>query len=483
MATSVGTISSAGIGSGLDVSGIVSKLVSLESRPLTLLQNQSSAVSARLSSYGKLQSNFAGLQDKANALTSTSLWTATTATVSDAAALAVTTGVGVSAGSYAVKVDRLAVGQTLSSTAFASGSTNLGEGSLTIELGSYTGGTTPGFAAKSGSTALRIDIDADHTSLAAIRDKINAADAGVVAAIITDAAGARLSLRSKDTGNDSAFRITATEVSEEGSPPGGLSALAYDANDGASKMTRHVAAANAELSINGIAISSASNTLDNVVEGLSLSLKATSSAATMVNVATDTAAIKAAITGFVSAFNNAAGFIKSQTAYNADSKSGGVLQGDPSALSLQSQLRAVINTGSSASSAWSRLSDIGIALKSDGTLNVDDTKLSNAVGNPAELKKLLATDGVGDADSGFARRFKRVADAALGAGGLFESRSSGLQARITRLGKDQDAMQLRINQTEARLRAQYSSLDTKMAQLNGLSTYMTQQLAQFNRSG
>ncbi len=481
MATS-GSISSAGLGSGLDVNTIVTKLVALESRPLTLLQNRASDMNARLSSFGRLQSYFSAIQDKANALTDPSLWSSTTATLSDSSAMTVTTSAGASAGSYAIEVGKLAVGQTVSSSAQPTAASALGGGSLKIELGSYGSATAPGFTAKAGSSAITIDIAAGESSLTAIRDKVNGANAGVVATIITDASGARLSLRSTDTGVDNAFRITATETGDDANAATGLSSLGYDANDAASPMQRNVAAANAELSINGIAITSASNKLDNVVDGLSLMLKTTTTSAVSLSVASDSTTIKTAISDFVSAFNAAAGYIRTQTAYNADNKTGGVLQGDQGTLSLQSQLRAVINEGSSASSSWGRLSDIGIALKADGTLEVNDTKLSNAVANPTELKKLLATDGSGSGDSGFVRRFKRLADAAMGSGGMFESRSTGLRTTIDRLGKDQDSMQLRINQTEARLRAQYSALDTKMAQLTGLSSYITQQLAQNNKT-
>ncbi len=482
MATSSGSISSAGLGSGLDVNTIVTKLVALESRPLTLLQNRSSDMSSRLSSFGRLQSYFSTIQDKANALTNPSLWSSTTASLSDSSALTVATGTGAGPGSYAIEVGKLAVGQTVSSGAQATAAGTLGGGSLKIELGSYGSSTAPGFTAKAGSSAITIDIAAGESSLTAIRDKVNGANAGVVATIITDASGARLSLRSKETGAENAFRITATETADDGNPATGLSSLGYDAADAGSPMQRNVAAANAEVSINGIAISSASNQLDNVVDGLSLTLKSTTTSEVSLSVASDSATIKSAITDFVSAFNAAASYIRAQTAYNADNKTGGVLQGDQGTLSLQSQLRAVINQGSSASSTWGRLSDVGIALKADGTLEVNDTKLANAIATPAELKKLLATDGAGSGDSGFVRRFKRLADAALTSGGLFESRSSGLRTTIDRLGKDQDAMQLRINQTEARLRAQYSSLDTKMAALTGLSSYITQQIAQNNKT-
>ena len=483
MVTSVGSISSTGIGSGLDVASMIDRLMALENRPLNLLQTQATALNTKLSTVGKLQSNFAALRDKANALTSSTLWSSTIATSADTSAVKVSTSANATAGSYAVNVSKLAQGQTVTSQAPAGGPLALSEGTLTIELGSWQAGSpAAGFDAKSGSTPVTITIGPDDTSLAAIRNKINAAGAGVTASIVTDASGARLSLRSTATGAENAFRISATETNDDGIADNGLSALAFDASAASNTMQRTMSAGNAALTVNGIALSSASNTLTDVVDGLSLTLQKPTQGDVDVSVATDTASVKTAITDLVSAFNTLASFIRTQTAYNADSKTGGALQGDQSTMALQNQLRAVLNEASSASSSWSRLGEIGIAIKADGTLETNATKLDNALGNLPELKKLLATDGATSAESGFARRFKRLADAALGSTGVFESRTASIKAGVTRNNKSQDAMQLRLDQTRARLQAQYTALDAKMATLTGLSSYMTQQITQFNRS-
>lgn len=480
-------LNSAGIGSGLDVNGIITKLMSVESAPLTLLQDQATSLNAKLSSFGKLQSYFSTLRDKANALSSTTLWNSTVATSGDSAAVkastSASTGTTATAGSYAVQVNRLATGQTVTSTALPSGGT-LSAGTLTITLGQWTGGSPPtGFDAKADTTPVTVNIAAGETSLSAVRDKINAAGAGVVASIVTDSAGSRLSIRSRETGAENAFRIEASETSDDGDAATGLSALGYDASAASSSMTRTVEAANAEASINGIAVSSASNTLDNVVDGLTLTLQKTTSTAVNVDVAADSASIKTAITDFVTAFNAVASFIRTSTAYDADKKVAGDLQGDSGTVAIQSQLRAVINEGSSASSVFGRLSDIGIAMKADGTLDTSATKLDNALGNLGELKKVLVADGATSAASGFVRRFKTLADASLGSDGVFDSRTAGLRSSVDRNSKSQEAMQTRLSLTEARLRKQYTSLDTTMSQMSSLSSYISQQVAQFNKSG
>ena len=487
MATSVsgvGSITSTGIGSGLNVTDILDRLMAVEQRPLTLLQTAGTSLGTKLSNVGKLQGYFATLRDKANVLTSPTLWSGTTATSADTSAVTVATTSNAVAGSHVVNVSRLAVGQTVTSAALPAASSTLGEGTLTIALGSYGAGEPASdFTPKADSSAVRISIGAGETSLSAIRDKINSAGAGVTASLVTDASGTRLSLRSKETGAENAFRISVAEAGGGSDAATGLSALGYDASADSAPMARTTTAANAALSVNGIALSSASNTLTNVVDGLTLNLVKPSTGDVAVSVATDTASAKTAITDFVSAFNTLASFIRTQTAYNADSKTAGALQGDQGTLSLQSQLRSVLNEGSSASSAWSRLSDIGLVMKTDGTLETSATKLDNALGNMAELKKLMAGDGSTSAEMGFVRRFKNLADAALGSSGLFESRNSSLQTSIARNSKSQDAMEQKLEKTRARLQAQYAALDTKMASLNNLSTYMTQQITQMNKSG
>jgi flagellar hook-associated protein 2 len=479
MATSSGSITSTGIGSGLDATSIMSKLMSLEAQPLNRLRGQADVFNSKLSNIGKLQAHMAALRDKANALVAPTLWTGTKAQVSDAAALKVGTGSATPPGSYSVQVNRLASGQTVASNPFTSASTAPGAGSLTIDIGSYDADNV--FSAKAGSTALTIDVGAAD-SLAAIRDKINNAGTAVVAGIVNDANGARLTLRSRDTGAENAFRVTTSETSDDGVAATGLSALAYDAGQPDSPMRRTATAANAEVSINGIDVSSPGNTLDNVVDGLSLTLTKAGPAPVVVDVANDTESIKTAITEFVTAFNTAASFIRAQTAYNAESKTGGPLQSDQGVLALQSQLRGVINEASSASGAFARLSDIGIVLRTDGTLETKTTQFNAAMGNLAETRKLLTEDGASSTDSGFARRFKRLADAALGVQGVFDARTSSLRQQLDRNGKSQDKMQDRLDAVQARLQRQYTALDTTMAQLNTLSSYMSQQIAALNKA-
>lgn len=466
------TITSLGIGSGLDSEGIISALLSVERRPITLLTEQTSEIKTQLSSVGKIQSLMATMRDKAGAIGGVSLWGQTTVTSSDAASIGGFTTNGATTGRYSVTVSQLASSQTVTmANAVASSASTIGDGTLQIELGSWNGTTFTG-----DGSPVSITIGSDDTSLADIRDKINAADAGVTATIVNDANGARLSVRSDETGEENGFRMIATENIDDNDPNTGLSVLGYDPG-GTTSMTLNQAALNAMAEVNGVDVESATNTLDGVGDGLTLTLTKVTTAPVEVVVADDTEAIKTAIDDFVKAFNELATYMKDQTKYNAATKTGGPLQGDRTAIGLQWQLRGVINQGSSASDTWSRLSEVGITMTKEGTLSTSTTDLEEALKNPDELRKLLATDGTDAAGSGFMDRFKDLGNTVLGSEGSLTTLQTSLEQRVDRNDDRQEQMEERLTRTEARIRAQYEALDTSMAKLNALSSYVSQQLS------
>ena len=489
-----GSISSAGIGSGLDVKSIISSLMAVESQPLTLLQNKASTVSTEISAVGQIQSLTSTMSDKAHALSSSSLWTQTTSSSADPTVVTADTSAGTAAaGDYSVSVQQLAQGQTVTSSVAAG--TGLTAGTLTIQLGTYSSdGLLPPTTtfANAASSAVNITIGAGDTSLSAIRDKINAANAGVSASIITDANGARLSLRSTTTGAVNGFKITATETADDGDPTAGLSALAFDGSTGAaaSQLTLNQTALNAKATVNGIAIESATNKLSNISDGLSLTLLKKSDTPVDVNVSIDTASMQKAITDFVGAYSALQSYISLQTKYDAGTavaagtaRQDGPLEGDPSIVGFQNQLRAVVNTTSTTSSMFSRLSDIGIAVQKDGTLAISNqTKLTAGLNNPGELQKLFATQGTSNENTGIAVRFATMADRATSVDGALFSRNDGLKGELSRNQKQQDDMQVHLDATQARLTAQYQALDTTMSKMSALSTYVTQQVALMQKS-
>ena len=488
--STTGSISSAGIGSGLDVKSIITSLMAVEAQPLTLLQQKASSVQTEISAVGQIQSLTSTLSDKAHALSSKTLWTQTTSSSADTTAVTADTSNGTAAaGDYSVSVQQMAQGQTVTSSA-AAGST-LSTGTITIQLGSYIsdGATpTPNVTFQPASSGrISIPIGASKTSLSSIRDEINSYNAGVQASIITDANGSRLSLRSTSTGAANGFQITATETADDGNPATGLSALNFDGSSGAtsSQMALNQSALNAKATVNGISIESASNKLSNISDGLSLTLLRKTDTPVDVTVSTDTTSMQKAITDFVSAYSSLQSYISLQTKYDASTavaagtaRQDGPLQGDPSIVGFQNQLRAIVTTTSSTSSMFSRLSDIGIAVQKDGTLSIaNQTKLTSSLTHPDELAKLFTTYGTTNENTGIAQRFGALADKANASDGSLFSRTAGLKGELSRNQQQQDQMQTHLDATQARLTAQYQALDTTMSKMNALSSYVSQQVA------
>ena len=262
-----------------------------------------------------------------------------------------------------------------------------------------------------------------------------------------------------------------------------MSALAFDPAGGTSATTITQPAANAAATINGLPVSSATNSLVNVFSGLTITLSKVTSAPVQVSIAQDTTAIKKSVQTFVDAYNALSSLLSTDLKYDSSSQTAGPLQGDSAAVSLQRQLRGLVGAASTASSAFSTLSEVGLEFQTDGTLKINDTKLTAAMTNPVELKKLFTNvDSTTPDNNGFATKLRTLSNAVLGGDGLLTTRLSGLSTKLTRNQKDQDTLSDRLDATRARLTAQYTALDTKMSSINTLSTYMTQQIANWNKS-
>ena len=474
------TISSIGIGSGLDINSIITQLVAVEKVPLNKLKSEASSLQTKLTTYGKVQSYLSALREASSVLTRTDTWGATTGTSSDPTAVAVTTSATTKTGNYTLEVQRLASAQSNATATFANADTVVGSGSLRIELGTWGAGQTS-FTPKPGATAVNIAVAAPGATLAGLRDQINAAGAGVTASVLSDATGARLVLRSTATGATNGFRIGVTDSDGNNTDAAGLSALAFDPSVGVTTMPQALAAANAAATLNNLPISSESNTLSNVLDGMSLTLMKVTSAPVQVTAAQDNTSMRKALDTFVSAYNDLNKLLADQTKYDAATKAAGGLQGDSAAVGIRAQMRAMIGTTSTASTLFTRLSEIGFDVKLDGSLTLNDTKVNNALANVAETKKLFAnSDLLVPGNNGIATQMRALADRLIGVDGTVSTRSEGLRKRIDLNSHRQDLLTDRIAQVEKRLRAQYTALDKTMGQLTGLSSYVTQQFSSRN---
>lgn len=470
------TISTPGIGSGLDVQSIVSQLVALERAPIKQLQTQASTLQTRLSLYGTIKSQISALGDAASKLSSSTAWQAVTAGSSNSTAVTASATTGATAGSYSIEVQQLARAQSTVSSAVASGS-NIGTGTLTIELGGWAGSTF----SPSGSTPVSVTIGAGEDSLSAIASKINAADAGVKATVVRDASGERLLMQSAETGATQGFRITASDDDGNNTDANGLSRLSYSAS-GTSGTSLAQSGLNAQASINGVAITSTTNKLTDTLPGLTLQLSQVTSQPVEVTVASDKESIRKDIDAFVEAYNKVNATLANALKYDEGSKKGGTLQGDSTAVGLQNALRGMMRSVT-ASTPFSRLVDVGIELKSGGALQIDSGKMTAAMDNLKGLQDLFTVDTGTATTEGFGRKLKAFANGLLDTDGSLSARTEALQSAIKRNTTAQERVEDRVSRVETRLLAQYTALDTKLAGLTSLSSYVSQQVAMWNNGG
>ncbi|WP_427911980.1 flagellar filament capping protein FliD [Ramlibacter sp. MMS24-I3-19] len=472
------SITSTGVGSGLDVNSIVTGLMSAEKQPLTLLQTRASTEQMQLSAFGKLQSQLSSLGDLAGTLGQATTWNPMLASSSDASVGASATPAA-AAGTHAIEVQRLAQAQVLASGTFTSSSATVGTGTLKLELGTTAADGT--FTARTDAQPVTVTIDAAHQTLAGVRDAINAAGAGVTASIVNDAAGSRLVLRTA-SGADASLRLTATDDDGNATDAGGLSALAYDpaaAAGSGRNLTQTQAAQDAQYTLDGVALTSHGNTVGSALDGVTLTLSKVTTGPVQLTFSQQTAGVTKNVNDFVNAWNGLNTLLRQQTVADPTGQSNGPLQGDFTARQVLTQLRTMLQgsvTGLSSSGVDS-LSAAGISLQQDGSLKVDSAKLNQAMAQPGQLAKLFGQPQSGDDASsrGFAVRFKDWASALTGTGGTLTSRVDGLNREIKDNQSRQDKEQARLDRVEAQLRAQYQRLDTQMSTLNA-------QLAQMKSS-
>ena len=395
-------VSSPGIGSGLDVNGIVSKLMNVEAQPIVLLQNQQSSYQTKLSSIGSISSALSQLQSAMGGLTSLSSLQSMSATPSNSSVVTATAGSLAIPGSYNVGVTTLAQAQTLVATGQTSTTSAIGSGSsttLTFSFGTTTGTTTNGvyqagttFTQDPTQPTKKVTIDSTNNSLTGIMNAINAANIGVTAAIVNDGSGTpyRLSL----TSSSGAAHSMEVAVSGDSTLQSLLNFDPTKTAGSGQNMTETVSPKNAALTVNGLSITSASNTVTSAISGVTLNLTGTGSSS--LSVAYNSSSIQSAIQGFVNAYNTVNSTINTLTAYDPSTKSAGPLLGDFATLSVQSGLRGILSQplAGLGNKSITSLGQLGISFQKDGSLAFDTTAFASAAAsNPSEIAAMFAPDG------------------------------------------------------------------------------------------
>lgn len=384
-------ISSAGVGSNLDVSSIISQLMSIEQQPLVALAKKEASYQAKLTAVGTLKGALSNFQAATKNLSDPSKFQSMKITPADATIISASGSAIAVPGTYSLEVTKLAQAQKLATAGQASSTTTIGNGTITFDFGtignvppgtfnSTTGKYTDATFASSGSGTKTLTIDATNNSLSGIRDAINSAKIGVTATIVNDGGTSpyRLVLTENSTGKSNSMKISVTGDAALSN------LLSHDpTNNTGQALTETTTAQNAEFKVDGISVSKSTNTVTDVIQGVTLNLlKTNSGSPTTVTVATDTSVVMGNVGAFVKAYNDVTQTLKDLSAYNATTKQAAILNGDASVRTIQSQIRNVLNVAvSGGASVFTDLSQIGVTIQKDGKMAVDNSKLQTAMDN------------------------------------------------------------------------------------------------------
>src|SRR5580698_9383181 len=357
-------ITSTGIGSGLNISAIVTSLTNAYGAAQTdQLNAQQTSLNAQVSAFGTFSSALSTLQATLTDLENPSQLAGFDATVADKTIATATTTSDASAGQYSLEVQNLATSATLTSQAFGGGASSaVGTGTLNITV---------------GGNSTSITIGSGNDTLSGIAAAINSAgnNPGVTASVISTTAGARLVLTGAATGAANAITVTETDAGT------GLSSLVYDPANKVTNLTQTQAAQDANFTINGFAATSASNVVTSAISGVTLTLVGQSAAGTptTVSISPDTSNAQTSIGTFVTALNGVMSSIQSLTGYDPTTQTAGALNGNATLESFQNQLENILDEVTSSGSGVQSLADLGITANADGSYASNSDTLSNVL--------------------------------------------------------------------------------------------------------
>ena len=448
------TLTSPGLGSGLDINTLISRLMTVEQQPLLVLNQKEAGFQAKISALGALKGSLSSLQTAAESLipaagtSAAEKYTSTRASVADTTLATASATNSAAAGSYSLADIILAKAHQISKSGLV---TPAEDGTLSISVGS--------------GTAVSVNIDAGAT-LAQVRDAINASASEATASIINDGSSDVLVLTAKSTGVANKITINGTST-DSGSE---FDIFDYTPPGASNTWVEQQEAVSASVKINGILVTSSTNSISTAITGVTLNLVKASAGPTTLAVTKDNAAVTSSLNTFIKAYNDTVKVMKDLGNYDAANKRASTLTGDSTLRASQAQLRSVLFAASGGSNAnLQRLSDLGVSIQTDGTLKLDSTKLSAAITSDfANVATLVADVG---------SRFKTAVSGLVSADGSVTARIDGINSTVKDIGKRREAITLSLQKIESNYRRQFNALDLQVANLQSLSARLTQQLA------
>jgi flagellar hook-associated protein 2 len=436
----------------MDLEGLVKGLMQVERLPLDNLKAKVTSFNTRISALGTLSSKLSSLQTAAKALKPDVLQAALekfasyNASVANEDVASATVGAGAKSGSYSLEVTDLAQAQK---SRIEGAAVDFSSGPLTITFDDYD--------PSDPDSRQPVTITPGSNSLTSLANAINQSDSGVKATIVTANGGQHLVLTGEE-GEKNGFSLSGLGLDSSDPINGGVTAVQ--------------GALDAKFTLDGLEITTSSNTVTDVLEGVTLNLKATTTAPTTVTVTAEHGEkLQSSLEAFVKSFNDAVGSIKSLGSYDAESKKVGDLNGNRLLREAQSTLRNLVFEKDADERV---LSDLGITFQKDGTLKLDSDKLASAVANdPEAVAKFAAHVGT---------RFNTEIDKMVGLSGTIQTSTDSIKTNVRNLEKQQEALEARLVKIEARYRSQFGALDSLIANMNSTSSYLASQLSSLSSS-
>jgi flagellar hook-associated protein 2 len=462
------SITAPGVGSGLDVSSLISELVAAEGGPTSArLARREAEAQAEISALGSLKAALSQFRDAAAGLADLAAFEGRSASSSNEELFTASATSSAVAGAYSIEVTDLAKSHRLASQGYADADATVGSGVLTIAV---------------GANSFQVVVDAGDT-LGDVRDAINAAadNTGVAATTVNvdDGSGGtetRLLMSSAGTGSDNALTITVSD--DDGTPTNlsGLSAFIYDpapAGSGVENLDQLQGADDAVIKIDTQTVTRSSNTIDDAIDGVTINLvdAAVGEPATL-TVLLDTGSVKDRISGFVASFNSLNSTVAALSSFDAETLAAGTLLGDPTLRGVMSGIRRDLGARvDGLTGSLDSLAAIGVRTGAEGDLSVDAAALSKALETNFEDVGLLFA-----AANGVAVRLESAVEPYVQSNGTIDSRTEGLTSRVARIDEQREALDRRLTSMQSRLLAQFTAMDLLVGRLNSTGDFLSQQL-------
>jgi flagellar hook-associated protein 2 len=411
------------LGAGIDVTSVVQQILNADRAPETLWKSEQSALNVQTASWNNLKGNLSTLLDNVHSLADVlGVFAARTATSSQPDVLTASADSSAAIGNHVITVASLATTAAYYTGALASSSTSFSTGSFNLQVGN--------------NAPVTITVDATNNTIAGMAAYINSHSLGVTASVINDASGTRLTLVSRTSGQPGDLNITANTS--------GLSFI--KAADGK----------NASLTIDGVPISSASNTVTGAIPGVTLQLTGTTSTPMQLSIGQDTSGIKQTISDFVSSFNAAISAINLQFKVDPTTYTAGELAADSTLRSVQTSLLKDITYAISGNNGFVNLASMGIDMQNDGTLVVDDAKLSDAISNHfSDIQNFFQSASPVGFGSNFAPDLTQMT-----------SSQGPIQMDLNQMAQSHNTLRDQINALEDRLALKQTLLINQYSQVN-----------------